>query len=69
MNVRKAAINYTLGLAHLRMDPNQMRSFKVNKVSVTGDSSPSKMYMATYTNLISKITSKTVLLKRSDNVV
>ena len=69
MNVRKATINYVLALSHLRLDPNQMRSFKVNKISVTGDSSPSKMYMASYTNLISKINSKSVRLKVSENVV
>lgn len=69
MNVRKACINYVLGLSHIRLDPNQMRSFKVNKVSVTGDSSPSKQYMNNYNNLIFKVISKTVVMKKSENVV
>jgi len=69
MNVRKACINYVLALSHMRLDPNQMRSFKVNKVSVTGDSSPSKQYMQNYTNLISKVISKQIVMKKSENVV
>jgi len=69
INVRKAAINYVLGLAHMRLDPNQMRSFRVNKISVTGDSSPSKAYMQNYNNLISKINSKLVKMKKAEYVV
>jgi len=69
MNVRNAAINYVLALAHMRLDPNQMRSFRVNKVSVTGDSSPSKAYMEKYTNYISKINSKLIREQKVNNIV
>jgi len=69
MNVRKAAINYVLALAHMRLDPGQMRSFKINKISVTGDSSSSKAYMTSYNNLISKINSKLVKMKKAEYCV
>jgi hypothetical protein len=55
MMVRQAAINYVLALAYSRTDPGMVKSFRVNKISVTGESSPSKRYMQTYSNLVSKI--------------
>lgn len=60
MMVRQAAIKYVLALAYSRTDPGMVKSFRVNKVSVTGESSPSKRYMQEYSNLVSKIVSTPV---------
>ncbi len=64
--VRNAAVNYVLGLAYSRTDPGQVKSFRVNKVSVTGESSPSKKYMTEYRNLVSKIVSTPIKERTSE---
>jgi hypothetical protein len=55
--VRLAAVNYVLALAYSRTDPGQVKSFRVNKVSITGEMSPAKKYITEYNNLVSKIVS------------
>lgn len=64
--VRLAAINYVLSLAFSSTDPGQVKSFRVNKVSITGEMSPAKKYGLEYATLVSKIVS-TPVKERSAN--
>ena len=66
LNVRLAAIKFVLALAFGRTDPGLVKSYRINKISVTGESSPSKRYMQEYYELISKINSSSVKEKSSD---
>lgn len=69
MDVREAAICYSLMLSHSDLDSNQIRSYRVNKISVTGESSPYGRYKADYQNLISKINSTPLKIGMGDLVV
>jgi hypothetical protein len=67
--VRLAAVNYVLALAYSRTDPGQVKSFRVNKVSITGEMSPSKKYINEYNNLVSKIVSTPIKERTSVNQI
>lgn len=66
LSVRLAAIKFVLAMAFGRTDPGMVKSYRVNKISVTGESSPSKRYMQEYNELISKINSSSVKEKSTD---
>jgi hypothetical protein len=69
MDVREAAICYSLMLSHSDLDSNQVKSYRVNKISVTGESSPYGRYKADYQTLVSKIVSTPLKIGKGDMIV
>jgi len=65
-NIRKAAIYLSLSMAHTRLSPQQIKSFKVNKVSVTGSNSPAMHFENKYRQYLTQIPKQLVFHGHDD---